>query len=62
MLTLPGPEPAADHCPLCQASLGRPRGATRRQIVFTAAPGTFRWRCPDCRGVWQVDTREPARA
>lgn len=47
---------SADVCPMCHAELGRPRGATRRQIVLTAVPGTFRWRCPDCAGVWQVVT------
>jgi transposase-like protein len=62
VFTLTAPESAHDHCPLCQADLGKARGATRRQIVFTATPGTFRWRCPDCRGVWQVNTRVPTRA
>ncbi len=48
-------EPAADICPMCSAELGRSRGATRRQPILTATPGVFRWRCPDCKGVWQVD-------
>lgn len=50
-----------DACPLCDSPLGRPRGGTRRQIVFTAERGVFRWRCPDCRGIWQVQrvTRAP---
>ena len=45
-----------DVCPMCLSTLGAPRGATRRQIVFCETPGVFRWRCPDCRGVWQVRT------
>jgi transposase-like protein len=52
----------ADVCPMCEAHLGHPRGATRRQIVFCATPGVFRWRCPECRGVWQVDHRAKAGA
>lgn len=49
----------ADVCPMFDADLGRPRGSTRRQIIVCEVPGTFRWRCPDCKGVWQVKT--PAR-
>jgi transposase-like protein len=48
---------ADDVCPMCNAELGSRRGATRRQIIFCATPGVFRWRCPDCAGVWQVDHR-----
>ena len=49
-------EPLEDVCPLCRASLGKPRGATRRLIVVSADPGVFRWQCPDCGGVWQSRT------
>lgn len=43
-----------DACPLCGVTLGRARGATRRQIVLSPRPGLFCWRCPDCRGTWAV--------
>jgi transposase-like protein len=52
-------ETVADACPICGAELGRGRGATRRQIVFCATPGVFRWRCPDCSGIWQVRRSNP---
>jgi hypothetical protein len=45
-----------DVCPMCHAELGRPDGETRRQLLLSAVPGVFRWRCPDCAGVWQVAT------
>ena len=53
-------EPAVDACPMCSAELGRARGATRRQPLLTAVPGVFRWRCPDCAGIWQVRSAAPA--
>ena len=59
--------PNGDRCPWCGVTLGEPRRATRRQIVLSARPGLFCWRCPDCRGVWAVrsvrhapDEDEPA--
>lgn len=55
------PDDDADVCPLCDATLGRRRGSTRRLIVLTPTPGMFRWRCPDCRGVWQVNAASTAR-
>ena len=42
-----------DPCPLCRTVLGLPTQSTRRLVVVTAEPGTFVWRCPDCRGIWQ---------
>ena len=60
MITEVASDPDADVCPMCDARLGSPRGTTRRQIVFCATPGVFRWRCPDCRGVWQVQATRPA--
>lgn len=45
-------ESADDVCPLCGVSLGEPRRATRRQVILSPRPGTFCWRCPDCKGVW----------
>lgn len=46
-----------DICPLCDANLDMGRGkGTRRQPILTTEPRRFRWRCPDCRGVWQVNT------
>jgi hypothetical protein len=44
---------SADACPLCAADLGGVRSSTRRLVVFSSVPGEFRWRCPDCSGVWQ---------
>ena len=29
---------------------------TRRKVVFTSVPGSFKWRCPDCSGVWEQAT------
>lgn len=55
-------ETAADVCPMCGVQLGGSRGVTRRQIVFSATPGVFRWRCPDCTGVWQVSPAPSAEA
>ena len=46
------PTSTRDTCPECSADLGRPRGATRRRIVFSAVPGEFLWQCPDCATVW----------
>ena len=46
--------PNSDRCPWCGVTLGEPRRGTRRQIVLSARPGLFCWRCPDCGGVWAV--------
>lgn len=45
-------ERAADFCPACSTPLGTQRGRSRRQIVFSATPGVFTWRCPECAVVW----------
>lgn len=44
-----------DRCPLGGALLAGQRAATRRQPVMSPEPGTFRWRCPEGDGVWQVN-------
>jgi hypothetical protein len=41
-----------DPCPRCGVELGGPRAATRRVALFSATPGAFGWRCPDCGGTW----------
>lgn len=41
-----------DPCPLCGSDLGGLRATTRRRVVFSPVPGTFRWQCPDCSGIW----------
>jgi hypothetical protein len=41
-----------DPCPHCDSDLGGKHATTRRRPVFSAQPGTFRWRCPDCEGEW----------
>jgi hypothetical protein len=35
---------------------------TRRKVVFTSVPGSFKWRCPDCSGVWEQATVDRAAA
>lgn len=35
---------------------------TRRKVVFTSVPGSFKWRCPDCSGVWDQGTVDRAAA
>ena len=47
-----------DPCPLCASDLGGKYATTRRRPVFSASPGTFKWRCPDCEGVWEDQPRE----
>jgi hypothetical protein len=52
-----------DPCPLCGSDLGGVRATTRRRVVFSPVPGTFRWQCPDCAGIWvQGDGQQPATA
>ena len=51
-----------DACPLCAADLGGSRSSTRRLVVFSSVPGQFRWRCPDCSGVWQEASTSGRRA
>lgn len=46
------PSVLRDPCPRCGVELGRPRSATRRVALFSATPGAFGWRCPDCGGTW----------
>lgn len=53
-------ESGVDACPMCDADLGRSRGATRHQPLLSGEPGVFLWRCPDGTGVWRVAT--PAAA
>ncbi len=49
-----------DPCPLCGADLGGMHHTTRRKVVFTSVPGSFKWRCPDCSGVWEQATVDRA--
>ena len=49
-----------DPCPLCGADLGGTHHTTRRKVVFTSVPGSFKWRCPDCSGVWEQSTVDRA--
>ena len=49
-----------DPCPLCGNDLAGARSTTRRRVVFSSVPGTFRWRCPDCSGVWEQSAPQPA--
>jgi hypothetical protein len=51
-----------DPCPLCGSELGGLRATTRRRVVFSPVPGTFRWQCPDCSGIWLQDDAQPAAA
>ena len=49
-----------DPCPLCGVDLGGMHHTTRRKVVFTSVPGSFKWRCPDCSGVWEQATVDRA--
>ena len=49
-----------DPCPLCGSDLGGLRATTRRRVVFSPVPGTFRWQCPDCSGIWVQGEGAPA--
>ena len=50
--TRPGGAVAKDPCPECGVELGRPKGTSRRRVLFTSDRGSFRWQCPDCRASW----------
>ncbi len=49
-----------DPCPHCGVDLGGMHHTTRRKVVFTSVPGSFKWRCPDCSGVWEQATADRA--
>ena len=59
MMILTRESSVEDACPMCGATLGVINGPTRRRIVLCATPGVFRWRCPDCSGLWEVRPAPP---